>query len=739
MKATSCVLLLCMPFAIADAQRVPIHNTRPPGVTAPTPASSSRALPQPLVLKRPGHYTKADWRHLIDSTWGPGLSTALKLQTFDFFWNKVDQTWGAFPNLAVNWDSLRNVYRPQVAAGVSRGRFAGILSRLTRALCEWHVYVDDLGIDSTMGYYWLNGSEYPNLQSFHYQPGTPLLDLGASILRMHFGAGITSLGDSLALVYSVIPNHPLGLQPGDIILGYDGIPWRQLVTELFDAELPALGGGFLGSTPAAVNHCLMWFAGMNWGLFDTIDILKYPANDTVHLPTSLLKSITPPYLVATEQLPVHGVAFPTLETNNLVSWGVVEGTSTGYVYVWDWYGVPEGNTRTQFAQAIADLKYVHNVNGLILDFRTNLGGWWHHANEGLKLLFNSCPMQNYSRAMRVAGSDHFQFAFQPGLPLDSFAPTSEIFDHPIGVLTGPLCGSAGDMNSFKMRFHPMARFFGKSTAGAYTYASEQSVWETLTGPYFSRIDDGSMYSNYNNEGYLIHKGFTVDEEVWLSREGVAKGQDDVVKRALEWMDSLSYAYDVTVSKDTVQNPADSIHITAQIKNPGQHALVVSAIVTTAQGSVADSVVLTKALADSLWGAYIKAPRANGRYNINVRTNDAAAGTYRRLPNVAWFAAMYTDDVHGLAEVLPKEFGLQQNYPNPFNPKTVVSCQLPVASKVRLAVYDLLGREVVVLIDAQKAPGKYQVEFDGGKLSSGVYIYRLTAGNFVECRKMLLAR
>jgi hypothetical protein len=89
--------------------------------------------------------------------------------------------------------------------------------------------------------------------------------------------------------------------------------------------------------------------------------------------------------------------------------------------------------------------------------------------------------------------------------------------------------------------------------------------------------------------------------------------------------------------------------------------------------------------------------------------------------------------------IPHEFRLEQNFPNPFNPKTVVSCQWPVACRVRLVVYDLLGREVKVLLDEQKAPGRYQVEFDGTKFSSGVYIYRLIAGNYVEARRMLLVK
>ena len=88
---------------------------------------------------------------------------------------------------------------------------------------------------------------------------------------------------------------------------------------------------------------------------------------------------------------------------------------------------------------------------------------------------------------------------------------------------------------------------------------------------------------------------------------------------------------------------------------------------------------------------------------------------------------------------PETYALSQNYPNPFNPKTVISYQLSVVSSVKLNVYDVLGREVAVLVDERKAPGTYQVAFDGSVLSSGVYFYRLHAGTFMETKKLLLVR
>ncbi len=85
------------------------------------------------------------------------------------------------------------------------------------------------------------------------------------------------------------------------------------------------------------------------------------------------------------------------------------------------------------------------------------------------------------------------------------------------------------------------------------------------------------------------------------------------------------------------------------------------------------------------------------------------------------------------------YRLYDNYPNPFNPSTVITYQIASAGRVTLKIYDVLGREVATLAEGQKAPGKYDVRFDAGNLSSGVYLYALTAGSFSQMKKMLLIK
>lgn len=88
---------------------------------------------------------------------------------------------------------------------------------------------------------------------------------------------------------------------------------------------------------------------------------------------------------------------------------------------------------------------------------------------------------------------------------------------------------------------------------------------------------------------------------------------------------------------------------------------------------------------------------------------------------------------------PESFSLSQNFPNPFNPSTTITFSVPEKSNVSLQVYDLLGKEIATLMNEVKAAGNYTINFDASRLSSGVYYYRLVAGNFISVRKMNLIK
>ncbi|MCW8817154.1 MAG: T9SS type A sorting domain-containing protein, partial [Ignavibacteriaceae bacterium] len=118
---------------------------------------------------------------------------------------------------------------------------------------------------------------------------------------------------------------------------------------------------------------------------------------------------------------------------------------------------------------------------------------------------------------------------------------------------------------------------------------------------------------------------------------------------------------------------------------------------------------------------------------------------------------YVDDIGVFVYTIPTslpeetepvfEFSLGQNYPNPFNPSTTIKYSIPTviasgttqSQLVTLKVYDVLGNEVVTLVNEEKLAGTYEVEFSAQNLPSGIYFYKLQSGNFVEMKKMVLLK
>ncbi|MBV6420611.1 MAG: hypothetical protein DAHOPDDO_01868 [Ignavibacteriaceae bacterium] len=550
-------------------------------------------------------FFEKDWETIIDTTWGPGLPSSEKLEIFDSIWTVIDHKYACFQNLDLDWNAVRDLYRPEIESGVSRGRFAAILNYMCLKLNEAHTWFTDVEVNVAT----------PLI------PGTPLIRAGGWGGDNHFVAGLIPLPDSTLLVYSAPQNHPIGLEPGDIILGYDGYPWKFLYKELLTREFPIQYQSRCGSNDEAFTHIWLSGAGMNWHLFDTIDVKKY-SGEVVHLPTSLL-NVTQNYFNYTEQLPVPGVPMDTAHYQ--MSWGIVEGTNVGYIYNYRWIA---NDISVRFYNALDSLINVYNVDGLIIDLRVNSGGYFERTNAGMNLLFEN-DVPDLGLARRDDPYNHYSMITSNIYNLNPDTNTS--FNKPIAVLSGPFCISAGDFLIKRLLSHPNVKVFGKTSSTAF--ASSERV---QMGPYVFDYAYKNGFSAEDPDQFLTHLELQVDYEVSFTIEDVRNGDDTVVKEALEWIFN---------SSDIQSEPLSVI----------------------------------------------------------------------------------------------SEFNLSQNFPNPFNPTTIIRYQLPVSSDISLKVYDILGNEVVTLVAEYKTAGNYEVKFDARTLTSGVYFYKIQAGNYTNTKKMILMK
>ena len=128
------------------------------------------------------------------------------------------------------------------------------------------------------------------------------------------------------------------------------------------------------------------------------------------------------------------------------------------------------------------------------------------------------------------------------------------------------------------------------------------------------------------------------------------------------------------------------------------------------------------------------------YSFSDDVSDLSAGSvFYRLKQIDFDGRFeYSDEVMVIS-VPPTRFNLAQNYPNPFNPTTVIQYAIPVESHVTIKVLNAIGEEVAELLNETKAPGTYEINFNAKSLSSGVYFYRIQAGNFVETKRMMLIK
>ena len=128
-----------------------------------------------------------------------------------------------------------------------------------------------------------------------------------------------------------------------------------------------------------------------------------------------------------------------------------------------------------------------------------------------------------------------------------------------------------------------------------------------------------------------------------------------------------------------------------------------------------------------------------RATVGQAVVGASAGVSHRLSSGYWYNPYAIVSGVGDPPATPPAFALGQNFPNPFNPTTTIAFSLPVAAWVQLGVYDVTGAEVLRVVDRVLPPGAHRATVNASRLASGVYFYRIEAGGFRECRKLVLLK
>lgn len=605
-----------MGYAIGAADLCYDHLSADPVISSANPEFNH-------IPKQVSRYTREDWHAVIDSTWGEGLPTEEKLAFFDTFWHTIDEEYAGFVNLDLDWEAMYT-YRDTIAAGVSRGRFYGIMSYMCFRLQETHCMVYDSGIRNDVP-----------------EPGLPLFYPNGLANCDHFGACLTPLPDSSLLVYSADDDHPMDLEPGDVVLGYDGIPWKDIYPELIEAQLPwgKYGSGRTGSSVESMKHLLLTSAGMNWHLFDTLDIVRYLSDDTLHLPTSLLADQNlDRWCFDQMATPCDWLGFTQYES---VGWGIYQGTSIGYVYALTWSSSYE-EIGPEFHQAIRYFMQNVDVSGIIIDFRYQQGGNTPAADAAIAELFN-LDQNILGFVERADPGNHEAFA---EVDCDRGGQTvytsSQIYEKPIAILLGPHCGSAGDKNAARLAAHPMARTFGKPTNGAFICMSAHGFPDLPEG-WGGNYSNTAAYNRDNPEELLIHRGVPVDEDVWLDRDDVAQGFDTVTERAVEWIQNAVYAHQISIDTTSFQPDTDTLWVSARVENQNDHSVGLEAFFCNIDSSFRDSIELHDDglhqdgdAGDGLWGGSWLIPAVEDHFIMDLKTSDLTTGTTIQLPSVAAF-------------------------------------------------------------------------------------------------------
>ena len=338
-------------------------------------------------------------------------------------------------------------------------------------------------------------------------------------------------------------------------------------------------------------------------------------------------------VINNEQMPIPGVPMPLgfFETNGAVTYGIIDGTNIGYIYV---YHEQYAGVSNEFDAAVQALM---QTDGLIIDIRVNWGGGFG-LNRGISRLMNF-PTHTLDMMKRCSPENLFDLCSSTNTGFSGYIPddVGTYYDRPIAILIGSACISYGDYTSWQLTYVPNAKFFGRAPVAAFS-----GMWlydQPLRPGYKLRCPDITNVDHYFPSEQIWGQEFPDFEEVWLTPDGVANGEDDVFKRAIEWMNNLVYPHNIKVDKNYYSSLEDTVHLSTIIENPNSHKLSATAYINSINGVVIDSVNFEKQNASStseFWTADHSLPPLEEFYKISATVFDETASISFAVPNVARF-------------------------------------------------------------------------------------------------------
>jgi len=263
-----------------------------------------------------------------------------------------------------------------------------------------------------------------------------------------------------------------------------------------------------------------------------------------------------------------------------------------------------------------------------------------------------------------------------------------------------------------------------------------------------------MINPFEKDNILIEWAPLIMEDMsdtlsFHTNEKYISGQKNVHLSGTSFPTAYLFFDETTVDLGILEVDSSIVDTTFYIHNYGTAADSVSIIINYDRVRPDSAMTVTPTLLEvepkdsvainvSIYPGLIRRSAFTNEYNPSLVLESKFSLNQNRFWKQISFQLSEISDINETAGT-PEKFALSQNYPNPFNPKTVINYQLPIVNNVKLSVYNLLGQKVATLVDERQQAGTHQVEWDASGYGSGIYYYRIEAGEFQEVKKMILLR